>query len=155
MKVVWTETAVKHLTAIVSMWRRPLPCMLNFLVRRLWDRTGQLAAFPKSGRPVPESHHVDIRELFERPYRIIYQALPERVEVPAIVHARRGPEGMEEAGAGRAASQAPGGDAAYDQRNEYFFLHLARLRRDSLGGSTCFEGLQGCCAPRFCSTLGC
>ena len=102
MKVVWTETAVKHLTAIHEYVAQTSPLYAELLVRRLWDRTGQLAAFPQSGRPVPESNRADVRELFERPYRIIYQALAERVDVLAIVHARRGPEGMEEAGAGRA-----------------------------------------------------
>jgi plasmid stabilization system protein ParE len=68
------------------------------MVRRLWDRTGQLRTFPESGRQVPESAQVDIRELHEPPYRIMYRVHQDSVEVLAIVHARRGGLGLEASG---------------------------------------------------------
>ena len=102
MRVVWTETAVKHLSAIYEYIAQSSPLYAEIMVRRLSDRAGQLRAFPQSGRAVPETNHPDVRELLERPYRIIYHASPDVVEVLAVVHARRGPDAVEEAGAGRA-----------------------------------------------------
>ncbi len=31
----------------------------------------------------------DIREIFEKPYRIIYRTLPDRVDVLAVIHGAR------------------------------------------------------------------
>jgi plasmid stabilization system protein ParE len=46
----------------------------------------QLADFPMSGRMVPEYELKEIREVVERPYRIIYRLWPDRVEILAVIH---------------------------------------------------------------------
>lgn len=38
-----------------------------------------------------EYRHEDIRELLERPYRIIYQVTPERVTILSVMHYRQLP----------------------------------------------------------------
>src|SRR2546430_16208928 len=55
---------------------------------------------PESGRSVPEYHQPDVREVLESPYRIIYRVHEHRVEILAVVHARRAGPGLE--GEGRA-----------------------------------------------------
>ncbi|HVV98656.1 MAG TPA: hypothetical protein VHC92_16045, partial [Rhodanobacteraceae bacterium] len=40
------------------------------------------------GRRVPEYARSDVRELLERPYRIIYVVLPDRIDVIAVMHYR-------------------------------------------------------------------
>jgi plasmid stabilization system protein ParE len=57
---------------------------------RILDRAPQLAAFPDSGRIVPEIGRVEIREVIEGPYRVIYQKADERLEVLAVIHGRQG-----------------------------------------------------------------
>lgn len=101
MKVVWTETAVAHLAAIHEHIARTSPVYAQLMVRRIWDRAGKLLPFPKVGRVVPEVG-ADVREVLEPPYRVIYRVGPDRVEVLAIIHSRRGPDALEEAGLGRA-----------------------------------------------------
>lgn len=56
------------------------------MVDRITSRSEQIAAFPLSGRVVPEFNVGQLRELFQRPYRIIYHVRPDKIEVVAIVH---------------------------------------------------------------------
>ena len=56
------------------------------MVDRLTRRSEQIAEFPKSGRKVPEYDAEDIREVIEKPYRIIYRIKPDQIDVLAVVH---------------------------------------------------------------------
>lgn len=56
------------------------------MVDRLTRRSEQIANFPISGRKVPEYAAEDIRELIEKPYRIIYRIKPNQIDVLAVVH---------------------------------------------------------------------
>jgi toxin ParE1/3/4 len=55
-------------------------------VDRLTRRSEQIAMFPQSGRVVPEYDAPEIREVIERPYRIIYCIRDEQIDVLAVVH---------------------------------------------------------------------
>jgi len=59
------------------------------MVDKITSRTEQIATFPLSGRIVPEFNVGQLRELFERPYRIIYHIRPNRIEVIAVIHMSR------------------------------------------------------------------
>ncbi len=59
------------------------------MVDRITHRSEQIAAFPLSGRVVPEFNVGQLRELFQRPYRIIYHVQPDKIEVVAVVHMSR------------------------------------------------------------------
>ena len=50
------------------------------MVDRLTRRSQQIATFPLSGRIVPEANDVNIREILEGPYRIIYHLLEDEIE---------------------------------------------------------------------------
>ena len=100
MKVVWTETAVAHLNSVYEYISKTSPLYAHLMVRRLWDRTGQIQTFPQSGRMVPEYQQPDLREVLEPPYRIIYRVREQRLEILAVVHSRRAGLGIE--GEGRA-----------------------------------------------------
>ena len=102
MKVFWTEIALTHLTAIHEFFANTSPVYAQLMVRRVWDRAGQLERFPQSGRAVPESSRGDVREVLEHPYRILYDVLADRVRILAVIHARSGPAAIEEAESGRA-----------------------------------------------------
>ena len=85
----WTEHAVDQLGAIVESVGIASPIYAQRLVDRILLRLGQAQAFPASGRRVPEAPEQELRELLEFPYRLIYRAHSETIEVIAIVHGRQ------------------------------------------------------------------
>ena len=88
MKVVWTDRAKARLKRIHAEVTHHDPQAADDLVRRLVRRSLQLRTVARSGRKVPEYGRDDIRELKERPYRIIYR-LSDRVDVVAVMHYRQ------------------------------------------------------------------
>ncbi len=56
------------------------------VVDRITACSKQIAAFPRSGRRVPEYDDENVREVFEGAYRIIYRILADRVDVIAVIH---------------------------------------------------------------------
>ncbi|MDR3415256.1 MAG: type II toxin-antitoxin system RelE/ParE family toxin [Nevskia sp.] len=91
MKVVWTDRAKQRLWEIQAYIAQDAPRVAPKVVRRLVLRSRQLATLPRSGRVVPEYQRDDIRELLERPYRIIYLVLAEqrRIDVLTVRHYRQ------------------------------------------------------------------
>ena len=53
---------------------------------KITRRSEQIADQPYSGRKVPEYEAEDIRELIEKPYRIIYLIKPDQIDVVAVIH---------------------------------------------------------------------
>jgi toxin ParE1/3/4 len=56
------------------------------MIDRLTKRSEQIATFSRSGRMVPEYEALDIREVIERPYRIIYRIKTDQIDILAVVH---------------------------------------------------------------------
>ena len=86
MRVHWTNRALDHLLAIHEYVAQNSEIYANRLVDRLTRRSEQLGLFPQSGRMVPEYKRADIREVIERPYRIIYRVKEEQIDVLSVVH---------------------------------------------------------------------
>lgn len=55
----------------------------------LLERLELLREHPEQGRMVPEWGEPSIREVLSTPYRIIYEVLPDRVEVLTLSHERQ------------------------------------------------------------------
>ena len=89
MKVRWTEEARSHLERIHGYIAQDSPEYALRVVDRLTRRSEQIAAFPMSGRAVPEVQVAELREIIEGPYRIIYRILPEQIDVVAVLHSSR------------------------------------------------------------------
>ena len=89
MRVHWTDRAFSHLLQIREYVALTSEVYAERVLDRLVSRSEQLETFPESGRTVPEYERSDVRELIERPYRLIYRVLPDRVDVLAVVHRRR------------------------------------------------------------------
>jgi len=53
---------------------------------RLTRRSQQIGDFPLSGRKVPEFEVDQIREVIERPYRIIYHIKSDQIDILAVIH---------------------------------------------------------------------
>jgi plasmid stabilization system protein ParE len=71
MKVQWTQNAIEHLVNIFEHIAHDSPLYARRMVDRITGRSEQLADHPFSGRTVPEHEAEDIREIIEKPYRII------------------------------------------------------------------------------------
>jgi len=93
MKVNWTAAARTQLRDIHTFISRTSPQYAKNVVDRLTRRSQQIATFPRSGRVVPEANDVNIREVLEGSYRIIYHLIDDEVDIIAVVHsARQWPE---------------------------------------------------------------
>jgi plasmid stabilization system protein ParE len=85
VNVHWTATARRHLKAIHDYIARDSPVYARNVVSRIIDRSEQIAAFPESGRLVPEYGRPNVREVFHDPYRIKAKS----IDVVAVVHGAR------------------------------------------------------------------
>ena len=86
MRVHWTNRALDHLLAIHEYVAQNSEIYAERLVDRLTRRSEQIGLFPQSGRMVPEYKRADIREVIERPYRIIYRVKEDQIDVLSVVH---------------------------------------------------------------------
>lgn len=86
MKVYWTLNAIKHLTNIYEYIALNSPTYARRMVDRITQRSEQISTQPFSGRKVPEYETEDIRELIEKPYRIIYRLKQDQIDVLAVIH---------------------------------------------------------------------
>jgi addiction module RelE/StbE family toxin len=89
VKVHWTRNAVDHLVNIYEYIALNSPTYAKKMVDRITRRSEQIAHHPHSGRMVPEYQAEDIRELIEKPYRIIYRVKPDQIDVLAVIHSAR------------------------------------------------------------------
>jgi addiction module RelE/StbE family toxin len=93
MIVHWTETAIKHLTAIYHYIAQDSPLYAQRVADKIIRRSEQIAVFPQSGRRVPEYDDPNTREIIEPPYRLIYRIKADQIDVLAVIHgAQRFPE---------------------------------------------------------------
>ena len=86
MKIHWTETAEAQLDAIYAYIAQNSATYALRTVDGITKRSMQIAAFPLSGRKVPEYDMDRIREVFSGPYRIIYHIKPDQTDIIAVLH---------------------------------------------------------------------
>jgi len=89
MRVLWTQNAIDHLTNIFEYIAFNSPTYAMRMVDRITKRSEQIAEHSLSGRKVPEFDAEDIREVIEKPYRIIYRIKPGQIDVIAVIHGAR------------------------------------------------------------------
>jgi addiction module RelE/StbE family toxin len=89
MRVHWTQNAIEHLVNIYEYIALNSPTYAKRMVDRITRRSEQIADLPLSGRKVPEYQSEDIRELIEKPYRIIYRIKADQIDVLAVIHGAR------------------------------------------------------------------
>lgn len=89
MRVHWAQNAVEHLVNIYEHIALNFPTYAKGMVDRITRRSEQIADQPLSGRKVPEYEAEDIRELIEKPYRIIYRTKADQIDEVAVIHGAR------------------------------------------------------------------
>ena len=87
--VRWTETATRDLEEAAEFIGRDSRFYAAALVRETRAAARSLRIFAERGRGVPEIDAPDIREIFIRSYRLIYQVTADRVSILAFVHGAR------------------------------------------------------------------
>jgi len=89
MRIHWTQNAVEHLVNIYEHIALNSPTYAKGMVDKITRRSEQIADQPLSGRKVPEYQSDDIRELIEKPYRIVYRIKADQIDVVAVIHGAR------------------------------------------------------------------
>jgi len=89
VKVLWTEAGLKQLEALRDYHALTSPEYARRMAERLVNRSEQIAAFPHSGRMVPEYEIDEVRQVLESSYRIIYLIKESQVEILAVIHTSR------------------------------------------------------------------
>jgi len=88
-EVKWTPQALDDLEAICLFIARDAPPFAVVFAQRAFDTTDRLAAFPESGRIVPEVNDASYREIFLGNYRVIYRLRSGDVQVLTVHHGAR------------------------------------------------------------------
>ncbi|MEQ9398161.1 MAG: type II toxin-antitoxin system RelE/ParE family toxin [Longimicrobiales bacterium] len=88
-QIRWTQQAVGDLEAIREFVERDSPRYGRLVAEQLFDAVQRIAAFPRSGRSVPELDRDDVREVVRGDYRIVYQLSDDTVRVLTIFRSSR------------------------------------------------------------------
>jgi addiction module RelE/StbE family toxin len=89
MRVHWTNRAKARLKLIYDYINAESPQAAIEVVDRITARSMQLNELPNSGRKVPEYQRNDVREVLEKPYRIIYKIKSNQIDVITVMHYRQ------------------------------------------------------------------
>lgn len=85
----WAESAVKDLDIICNYIAEDSEEYARMFARSIIDSVETAAAFPYSGRVVPEMNNEMLREKVLTNYRIIYRINNDSIEVVRIIHNAR------------------------------------------------------------------
>ncbi len=91
MRVFWTPDARARLKEIEDyIAKANSPAVAREVATRIIRNVLSLEHGPPiTGKPLRQYPDQDVRELFERPYRVIFRVTPERIEVLTIMHYRQ------------------------------------------------------------------
>ncbi len=89
MNVFWTPDARLRLREIEAYIARDSPNAGREMAIRLIRRSLELEYPPLLGKRLSQYVEADIRELLERPYRLIYRIGADRIEILTVMHYRQ------------------------------------------------------------------
>ena len=87
--VRWTETATEDINEAAAFIARDSPYYAATFVREVRRAARSLNFSPERGRVVPEVGRTDIREIFVKSYRLMYQVTKREVFILAFIHGAR------------------------------------------------------------------
>jgi toxin ParE1/3/4 len=88
-EVIWAPTAQAHLQQAASYIAQDSVVASARLVQLAIERSGSLQTMAGRGRIVPELGIKSLRELFVKPYRLIYRISDRHVYIVAFIHGSR------------------------------------------------------------------
>jgi toxin ParE1/3/4 len=89
MKVTWTARARTRLAEIHDYIAQDSKPSALAKVEGMPDRAEALVLTPRSGARLQAFVDDEVREVLERPYRIIYRVSATRIEIPTVKHYRQ------------------------------------------------------------------
>lgn len=87
--MIWSAEAAEQLREITDYVAERNPQVARRIAAVLLRRSRHLAQPPLTGRRLPEFPDADLRELLERPYRLIHRITDSRIEIVALKHYRQ------------------------------------------------------------------
>jgi toxin ParE1/3/4 len=87
--VKWSGPAKRDLRQIHNYIAKDSKYYARNVTENIVAKTERLKDFPEIGRVVPEIGDPNVRELFLYSYRLVYEIKSDRVEILAIIHAKR------------------------------------------------------------------
>ena len=87
--VKWTTPAKLDLKDIHDYIARDSKHYAQKVSQDIIEKSENLRRFPEIGRIVPEIDDPKIREILIYSYRLIYEVLPDGVQVLALIHSKR------------------------------------------------------------------
>lgn len=89
MRVRFSDEAKTKLRAIRAHIAKDSPARADAMIDRITRRAEQVVDVPRAGHRVSELARDDIREVLERPYRVIYRIKPDEIEIVTVMHYRQ------------------------------------------------------------------
>jgi len=84
LKVIWSKESLQQLIQIEQYISRDNPERAVQFINRLIDRAEKIKDYPYKGRVVPEFSLNEIREVFEKSYRIVYRISENQIEILTV-----------------------------------------------------------------------
>ena len=84
MKVIWSKESLKRLLEIEMFIAQDNPEHAAKFIDRILDTGEQIKNYPYKGRIVPEFSMDEIREIFEKTYRIVYKISDDQIEILTV-----------------------------------------------------------------------
>jgi plasmid stabilization system protein ParE len=97
IKIIWSEPALGDLASLTEFIAEDNPSAAEKTGMAILKRIANLKKYPSMGRVVPEIGRQDVRELVNRPFRIIYRLDRNQafIEILRIWHGARGEPELE------------------------------------------------------------
>jgi plasmid stabilization system protein ParE len=89
MKILWSPLAIDRVAEIAEYIAMDNPGAAENWVDTVFKKVEDLKIFPESGRIVPETVNINIRELIYGNYRIIYRVEEKRLAVLTVRHGKQ------------------------------------------------------------------
>lgn len=89
MKVIWSRESLRQLIEIEHFISKDNPERAIKFIDRLIDRGEKVKDYPYKGRIVPEFSLDEIREVFEKTYRIVYKISADQIEILTVFEGRQ------------------------------------------------------------------
>ena len=88
-EIIWSPNAIKCVHAIGrDLVKRDSVTNAHKVVKAIVERVTKLTTFPEMGRVVPEFSRPDIKEVFVKRKRVMYEIAGNRVHILAVVPER-------------------------------------------------------------------
>jgi len=87
--VIWSIPARNDLKQIYDYIAKDSKYYATNVAQDMVSKAESLSEFPEIGRVVPEIGDENVRELIIYSYRLIYEVVPNGVQILAIIHGKR------------------------------------------------------------------